>query len=161
MGTPGGNLGRSVSQHLWRCQKRLSTTQLNMRLSSTPCYLQRSAPGANLAYHHMPGCLPGVLFCPGFRSVMSGMKALALEDWCQQSGRQITRFDYTGHGQSSGDFSQGTVGVWTQDALDILEHVTQGPQVLVGASMGGWIALLVALRAATRVVGVVGVGAAP
>eukprot|EP00419_Tripos_fusus_P021425 CAMPEP_0172761678 /NCGR_PEP_ID=MMETSP1074-20121228/172002_1 /TAXON_ID=2916 /ORGANISM="Ceratium fusus, Strain PA161109" /LENGTH=190 /DNA_ID=CAMNT_0013595933 /DNA_START=321 /DNA_END=889 /DNA_ORIENTATION=- len=89
------------------------------------------------------------------------MKALALQEWCQQGGRQFTRFDYTGHGQSSGEFVQGTIGVWMQDTMDILEHVTQGPQVLVGASMGGWLALLVAMRAAKRVAGVVGVGAAP
>ncbi|CAK0794883.1 unnamed protein product [Prorocentrum cordatum] len=94
-------------------------------------------------------------------SSMVGSKALALEEWCRGQGRQFTRFDYAGCGQSSGDFAEGTLGSWADDALAVLDTVTDGPQVVVGASMGGWIMLLLALRRPERVAGLVGVAAAP
>jgi len=114
-----------------------------------------------LSYHHSPGSLPGILFCAGFNSNMQGDKALALEDWCLQEGRQYTRFDYFGHGQSSGKFECGTIGRWRDDAVAILDAVTSGPQLIVGSSMGGWIMLLAALLRPERVVGLIGVAAAP
>lgn len=117
--------------------------------------------GATIAYRQTPGKGPGVMFLTGFRSDMTGGKALALESLCRAQGRAFVRFDYTGHGESSGAFADGTIGRWTEDALHVLDHVTQGPQVLVGSSMGGWIALLLARARSGKIVGLVGIAAAP
>lgn len=95
------------------------------------------------------------MFLGGFMSDMTGTKATALESYCQDRGQPFVRFDYSGHGQSSGRFVDGTVGQWRGDALAILDQVTEGPQVLVGSSMGGWISLLVALARPDRVAGLV------
>jgi len=84
---------------------------------------------------------PGIVFLPGFGSDMEGSKALFLHDWAAGQGRAFLRFDYTGHGQSSGAFEDGCIGDWLRDAADVLANLTKGPQVLVGSSMGGWIAL--------------------
>jgi len=92
---------------------------------------------------------------------MTGTKATALEDHCRRAGRSYVRFDYTGHGESSGAFEDGTIGRWAEDALAVVDRITEGSQVLVGSSMGGWIALLCALARPSRVAGVVGVAAAP
>lgn len=117
--------------------------------------------GATIAYHRSPGASPGVVFLTGFRSDMTGGKAVALEAACRARGRAYLRFDYTGHGQSSGAFTEGTIGQWAADAVFVLERLTEGPQVLVGSSMGGWIMLLAALRLGARVAGLVGIAAAP
>jgi pimeloyl-ACP methyl ester carboxylesterase len=117
--------------------------------------------GATIAYHRTPGAGPGVVFLTGFRSDMTGGKALALEAACRAQGRAYLRFDYTGHGQSSGDFTAGTIGQWAADAVFAIERLTEGPQVLVGSSMGGWIMLLAALALGDRVAGLVGIAAAP
>jgi len=117
--------------------------------------------GATLAYHHLPGSEPGVLFCAGFNSNMQGVKALALEAWCREEGRQYTRFDYYGHGESGGTLVQGSIGRWRDDAIAVLDRVTSGPQLLVGSSMGGWIMLLAALARPDRVHGLLGLAAAP
>lgn len=116
--------------------------------------------GETLAYRHSEGRGPGVMFCTGFNSNMGGDKALALEAWCRERGRQFTRFDYLGHGESSGRFEQGTIGRWRDDALAVLDEVTTGPQVIVGSSMGGWIMLLVALERPQRLAGLVGIATA-
>lgn len=92
---------------------------------------------------------------------MDGTKALHLEAWAARAGRRFLRFDYSGHGQSSGDFESGCIGDWAEDAWQALSALTQGPQVLVGSSMGGWIALLLARRAPERVAALIGVAAAP
>ena len=114
-----------------------------------------------LAYHHTPGERPGVLFCGGHTSDMTGTKALALEAFCREQRRAFTRFDYAGHGASSGDFAEGTIGAWADDALAVVDQVTEGPLLVVGSSMGGWIMLLVALARPERVRGLVGIAAAP
>jgi pimeloyl-ACP methyl ester carboxylesterase len=101
-----------------------------------------------------------VIFCTGFKSDMTGGKALALEAWCRTEGRQFTRFDYQGHGASSGDFAEGTIGLWLDDALAVLDEVARGGQVIVGSSMGGWIALLMARARPDRVRGLVTIAAA-
>ena len=116
--------------------------------------------GRRIAYHLRAGDGPGVVFLGGFRSDMSGTKALYLQDWAARSGRGFLRFDYSGHGQSSGAFEDGAIGDWFEDALAVLA-LTSGPQVLVGSSMGGWIALLLARAVPERVAGVVGIAAAP
>jgi pimeloyl-ACP methyl ester carboxylesterase len=117
--------------------------------------------GRVLAYDHTPGRSPGILFCAGFNSNRQGDKALALEDWCRETGRQYTRFDYSGHGDSSGRFEEGTVGQWLGDTLAILDQVCEGPQLVVGSSMGGWIMLLAALARPQRVLALAGIAAAP
>jgi pimeloyl-ACP methyl ester carboxylesterase len=117
--------------------------------------------GEILAYSHWAGASPGVVFLPGFNSDMNGTKALALAAWCRQRERQFTRFDYSGHGLSSGDFSAGSIGQWCDDTLAVLDRVTDGPQVLVGSSMGGWLMLLVALARPGKIAGLLGIASAP
>jgi pimeloyl-ACP methyl ester carboxylesterase len=117
--------------------------------------------GRRLAYHQLPGKLPGVLFCGGYTSDMTGTKALALEADCGAQGRAFVRFDYSGHGASSGDFAAGTIGGWAADALAIIDRVTAGPLLVVGSSMGGWIMLLAARARPERVAGLIGIAAAP
>jgi len=117
--------------------------------------------GTTIAYHRLAGRGPGVVFFGGFGSDMTGAKALALEAFCKARGQAYLRFDYLGHGQSSGRFEEGTIGSWMADALAVFDACTEGPQVLVGSSMGGWIMLLVALARAERMAGLVGIAAAP
>lgn len=117
--------------------------------------------GRKLAYNISEGALPGVVFCGGFKSDMTGSKALMLESYCQKRGQRFVRFDYTGHGQSSGKFEDGTIGAWKNDALTILDQVAPGENVIVGSSMGGWIMLLVALARKHRIKGLVGIASAP
>ncbi|SFG48583.1 Pimeloyl-ACP methyl ester carboxylesterase [Palleronia marisminoris] len=116
--------------------------------------------GRRIAYHRTTGKGPWVVFLGGFKSDMNGTKAVHLEGWAGGAGRAFLRFDYSGHGQSSGAFEDGSIGDWAQDAIDAIEALTEGPVVLVGSSMGGWVSLLVA-RAIDRVVGLVGIAAAP
>lgn len=129
-------------------------------MDSGPDYIV-AEDGARLAYHHLPGNAPGVLFCPGFHSDMQGEKALALEAWCRDCGRQFTRFDYFGHGQSDGSAEQGRIGRWAGDVVRVLDEVTTGPQVIVGSSMGGWLMLLATLARPARVCGLIGIASAP
>ena len=121
----------------------------------------RCEDGATIAYHFTPGKSPGVVFLTGFMSDMDGAKALAVEAWAGARGRAIVRFDYTGHGASSGEFADGTIGRWAADAVLVLDRVAEGPQVLVGSSMGGWIMLLAAMARPKRVAGLLGSAAAP
>jgi pimeloyl-ACP methyl ester carboxylesterase len=127
---------------------------------TAPQTLPRS-DGHTVAYHRVPGTAPGIVFLCGLRSDMTGTKALFLEDYCRRRGRAYVRFDYFGHGQSSGDFADGTVGRWAEDATAVLDELTEGPQILVGSSIGGWIMLLAALARKDRVRALVGVAAAP
>jgi pimeloyl-ACP methyl ester carboxylesterase len=121
----------------------------------------RLPTGEELAYHHLPGAAPGVLFCGGYTSDMHGTKAVALERHCRARGRAFTRFDYRGHGASDGRFADGTIGSWLGDALAVLDRVAHGALVVVGSSMGGWIMLLLALARPERVKALVGIAAAP
>lgn len=117
--------------------------------------------GRRIAYHCTKGQGPCVVFLGGFKSDMTGTKAIYLQDWAETTGRSFLRLDYSGHGVSSGDFLDGAIGDWFEDALAVIEAVTTGPLVLVGSSMGGWISLLVAKAIPTRIVGLVGIAAAP
>ena len=117
--------------------------------------------GVTIAYRRTPGRTPGVVFLGGFRSDMGGTKALALEAHCRAAGRAYARLDYRGHGESAGRFEDGTIGLWAGDAIAVLDAATEGPQILVGSSMGGWIMLLAALARPGRVAGLVGIAAAP
>lgn len=120
-----------------------------------------SAQGRRLACHPTPGRGPGVVFLGGFKSDMTGTKAVFLEGWARARGQAFLRLDYSGHGASGGAFEDGCIGDWADDAAAVIDAVTVGPQVLVGSSMGGWIALLLARARADRVAGVVGIAAAP
>lgn len=120
-----------------------------------------SPQGRRLAYQRTPGKGPGVVFLGGFRSDMGGTKAVWLQDWAERSGRAFLRFDYSGHGSSGGDFLDGSIGDWFQDACAVIAAQTAGRQVLVGSSMGGWIALQIARAMPARVAGLVGIAAAP
>src|SRR6516164_3195717 len=126
----------------------------------SPANLTRD-DGATIAYHRTAGSSRGVVFLGGFRSDITGTKALYLEDYCRRRGRGYVRFDYFGHGASSGDAALGTIGRWAEDALIVLDSLTEGPQVLVGSSMGGWIMLLTALARPSRIHALVGIAAAP
>ena len=117
--------------------------------------------GRRLAYHATLGALPGIVFLGGFRSDMTGTKAIYLEEWARAQGRAFVRFDYSGHGQSSGEFTDGSIGDWAAGAKAVLTQLTEGPQVLVGSSMGGWIALLLARSLPDKVSALVGIAAAP
>lgn len=117
--------------------------------------------GTAIAYRRSPGLGPGLVFLTGFRSDMGGCKAVALERWARDRGRAFVRFDYHAHGASGGNWEDGSIGRWRDDALAVLDRLTQGPQILVGSSMGGWIALLLALARPDRVAGLVGIAPAP
>lgn len=116
--------------------------------------------GRRIAYVRTPGRGPGIVFLGGFVSDMTGTKAVALESRARAEGRAFLRFDYSGHGRSSGRFEDGCIGDWTGDARAVLD-MTEGPQVLVGSSMGGWIALLLARDQPERLAGLVTIAAAP
>lgn len=105
--------------------------------------------------------MPGLVWLSGFKSDMQGSKVLALEAWAEANGRSFLAFDYSGHGQSEGRFEDGTVSAWREDSLAAFDALTRGPQVLVGSSLGGWLALLVALARPERVAGLVLVAPAP
>ena len=104
---------------------------------------------------------PGVVFLGGFKSDMAGTKASTLDEFCHARGLGFLRFDYSGHGESSGDFRDGTISRWFADARAVFDRLTEGPQILVGSSMGGWIMLLVALARPERIKGLVGLAPAP
>jgi len=112
-------------------------------------YLQR--PGYRLAYRRVEGRGPTVVWLGGFRSDMIGTKAEVLAAWAERTGRGFVRFDYFGHGESEGRFEDGTIGRWREDALAVIDELAQGPLVLVGSSMGGWIASLLALARPARI----------
>jgi pimeloyl-ACP methyl ester carboxylesterase len=114
-----------------------------------------------IAYCKTAGAEPGVVFFGGFASDMTGTKAMALEAAAVARGRAFLRFDYRGHGQSDGVFAASTIGDWLGDALAAFDMLTQGPQILIGSSMGGWIALKLATLRAERVKSLIGIAAAP
>jgi len=129
-------------------------------MSETTGFLERP-DGERLAWRRVAGRGPAVVWLGGFRSDMAGTKAQALADWALAEGRAYVRFDYFAHGESSGDFAHGTITRWREDALAVLDELVAGPVVLVGSSMGGWIACLTALARPERVTGMVLVAPAP
>lgn len=117
--------------------------------------------GRRLAYRHCAGAGPTIVFLPGYRSDMGGSKALAVLDWAAACGAGCLLFDYSGCEQSQGDFAQGTLSRWRDELLALIAHCRLERVVLVGSSMGGWLALLVAEALGARVAGLVGIAAAP
>src|SRR3954452_24508988 len=117
--------------------------------------------GVQLAWTRTAGRGPAAVFLPGYKSDMTGTKALETEAFCAAHGLACLRLDYSGHGASGGRFEDGTIGRWTEDALFLIDQLPEGPVVLVGSSMGGWIALLAALARPERVAGLIGIAAAP
>jgi pimeloyl-ACP methyl ester carboxylesterase len=118
-------------------------------------------PNGAIAYEALPGTGPAIVFLGGLKSDMTGTKASFLSDWCARRGRAFLRFDYTGHGASSGRFEDGTIGAWTADALSVIAATVPWKAVLVGSSMGGWVMLEAALAVPERVAALVGIAAAP
>ena len=131
-----------------------------MSAETTPSYLE-TPQGRRIAYHKTEGQGPCVVFLGGLKSDMEGTKALHLEDWARARGQAFLRFDYSGHGQSSGSFEEGCIGDWHEDTLAAVDALTEGAIVPVGSSMGGWQALLLAKARATRIKGMVTIAAAP
>lgn len=120
--------------------------------------------GATLAYDRIAGggkARAGVVFLHGLMSDRGGTKAAVLSDHCRAKGYSFVRFDMFGHGASSGQFEDGTISRWTQDAVAVLDHLTEGPQILIGSSMGGWVMLRTALARPHRVAGLIGIAAGP
>ncbi len=129
---------------------------------SNPAPLFFDAPtGTRIGYYKTEGKSPTVVFMGGLMSDMSGTKALFLEGHCRGRGHGFLRFDYNGHGVSSGKFEDGTIGSWQADALAVIDHLTEGPLMLIGSSMGGWQALLAALARKQRVRGLILLAPAP
>lgn len=120
-----------------------------------------SPQGRRIAYHRHEGKGPWVVFLGGLKSDMQGTKAVYLEAWAKAQGRAFLRFDYSGHGESSGTFEQGCIGDWHEDTVAAVTALTNGPVVPVGSSMGGWQALLLARAMPERIHGIVTVAAAP
>lgn len=122
---------------------------------------QSVSAALRLAHHHRPGRGPTILFLPGYMSDMAGTKALALDTWAEAEGRAMLRFDYSGCGESPGDFEAQTLAQWRDDVLAMIDEVIEGPVVPVGSSMGGWLMLLAALARPERVKALVGIAPAP
>ncbi len=119
------------------------------------------ADGIRLAYRHIPGKGPVIMFLPGYMSDMQGGKAQALAAWAKAQGRAMLRLDYSGCGESEGRFEDGTLDIWRDDVLAVIRQVIDGPIILVGSSMGGWLMLLIAKALGSQVAFMVGIAAAP
>jgi len=115
----------------------------------------------HIAYHRFLGNTPGIIFLAGHGSDMEGSKALHLEKWARTNGQAFLRFDYRGHGKSSGSMDSTNISDWTEDVITAIDELSEGPQILVGSSLGGWLMLNAALARPKRVVSLVGVAAAP
>jgi pimeloyl-ACP methyl ester carboxylesterase len=110
-----------------------------------PAFIEvSSTPMRRIAVRTRSGNSPGLFWLGGFKSDMQGTKALALDDWAAEHGRAFVRFDYSGHGESGGEFVDGTIGRWLEEAVAVFEQFCAGPQIVIGSSMGGWMALLLA-----------------
>lgn len=129
----------------------------------TPPILMDRGDGVHLAARLRAGASakPILVFLPGYGSDMQGSKALALDAWAAEQGYGLLRLDYSGCGESQGRFAEGTLAQWRDDARYVIDHLAPGPLVLIGSSMGGWIALLLACALGHRVKGLIGIAAAP
>lgn len=128
-------------------------------MAETPGFFD--GPNGRLAWRRLDGLGPTVVWLGGFKSDMTGTKAGALSHWAAGEGRSFLRFDYSGHGASGGHFVDGTISAWLEDSLAAIDRLTEGPLILVGSSMGGWIAALAALKRPERIAGLVFIAPAP
>ena len=144
----------------WRPSQEERTVPMNGSDNSQKNILTRS-DGATIAYDRIAGDGPGVVFLHGLKSDRGGTKAAHLLNYCTATGRPFVTFDMYGHGESSGDFVDGSISRWTDDALAVIDTLTDGPQVLIGSSMGGWVMLKTALARPDRIKGLIGIAAAP
>lgn len=117
--------------------------------------------GDAIAYSQIPGKSPGIIFLSGFMADMTGTKATYFEQVCRDLGHSFVRFDYSGHGQSTAKFEDCGIGCWKEDAIEVLDKLTEGPQILLGSSMGGWIMFLVAKNRKERIHALMGIAPAP
>lgn len=131
-----------------------------MQTGNTPAYLELG-DGTKLAYQQVTGIGPTVIWCGGLKSDMEGSKAVHLEEWAKARGSAYIRFDYFGHGISSGDFIDGTISRWASDIVAIMDQLCEGDVILVGSSMGGWASLLAAMERSDLVKGMVLINPAP
>lgn len=129
-------------------------------IENTPEFVT-GADGVRLAYRHIAGKGPAIIFLPGYMSDMQGGKAQALAVWAEARGQAMLRLDYSGCGESDGAFEDGTLDIWRDDVLAIIDEIIDGQVILVGSSMGGWLMLLVAHALGKRVAALVGIAAAP
>lgn len=132
-----------------------------MTLVEPPVQFLNRPDGTRLAYRHLRGEGPTIVFLPGYMSDMQGGKAQALAAWAQTQNRAMLRLDYSGCGESDGEFESGTLDVWRDDVCAVIAAVVTGPIILVGSSMGGWLMLLVAQALGDQVRALVGIAAAP
>ena len=117
--------------------------------------------GTTIAYNKIKGKKPGIVFLSGFKSDMQGKKAIYIENWAKETDHSFLRFDYSGHGQSSGEFQKTSFSDWYNDARYLIKHLTEGKQILVGSSMGGWIMLMLAKYMPDKVSSMIGLAPAP
>lgn len=131
----------------------------------TPPLFLKGKSGGTIAYRNRPGKPEqqglGILFCGGYRSNMEGNKAIALDELSKGWGCEFTRFDYEGHGASSGEFEDGTIGRWLENTLDVFDQVARSPQIVIGSSMGGWMAMLLAKARPNRIKALILIAPAP
>ena len=125
-----------------------------------PEFLAR-ADGVRLAYRYLPGEGPTLVFLPGYMSDMRGSKAQALVAWADAQGHDMLRLDYSGCGESEGTFDDSTLDIWRDDVLAVIRHAVNGPVILIGSSMGGWLMLLVAQALGSQLKALVGIASAP
>jgi len=120
--------------------------------SEPPAFIEVGEGNAKraIAARARPGRSPGLFWLGGFKSDMAGTKALALDAWAADHGRACVRFDYSGHGESGGSFEDGTIGGWLEESIAVFRQFCRGPQVVIGSSMGGWMALLLAREIAKQ-----------
>jgi len=120
-------------------------------------------PDRTIAYQRLPGHpqKPGIVFLGGYASDMTGTKAHYLAEKAAENGLSCLRFDYRGHGQSGGSFKDGTIGAWFEDTREAFQRLTEGPQIVIGSSMGGWLGLMLARTLPPRIKGFIGIAAAP
>jgi pimeloyl-ACP methyl ester carboxylesterase len=131
----------------------------NPQFLSAPAYAGQAAH--KIAYRLNTGRKPGLVWCGGLKSDMEGTKAQAVHDWAEKNGHAYVRFDYFGHGASSGEFKDGTITRWTEDTLQVIDELTDGPQILIGSSMGGWTSMKAALARPDRVKALLLIAPAP
>lgn len=115
----------------------------------------------NIAYKQLTGKTPGIIFCCGFMSEMRSTKAMFVEDFCREHGYNLLKFDYRGHGQSSGDPAKCSINTWLTDSLTLIDQLTEGPQIVIGSSMGAWISTLIAQARPEKIKGLLTIAAAP